>query len=84
MVKHLKRFGWEYVVVDEGWYLANLDIDGNDQRVRFEMDAYGRYLSVRARFPDYGPCGLCNLRSSGKRFVTSFFLREIYFTVSPK
>jgi alpha-galactosidase len=54
MAKHLKRFGWEYVVVDEGWYLANLDNDGNDQRVHFEMDAYGRYLPVRARFPSAG------------------------------
>ena len=54
MAEHLKRFGWEYVVVDEGWYLSNLDIDGNDQRVRFEMDANGRYLPVLARFPSAG------------------------------
>jgi hypothetical protein len=54
MAEHLKRFGWEYVVVDEGWYLGNLDIDGNDQRVRFEMDANGRYLPVPARFPSAG------------------------------
>src|SRR6516225_12266794 len=23
MAGHLKRFGWQYVVIDEGWYLVN-------------------------------------------------------------
>jgi hypothetical protein len=54
MAQHLKRFGWEYVVVDEGWYLANLDARGDDKHVRFEMDAYGRYIPVPARFPSAG------------------------------
>ncbi len=54
MAQHLKRFGWQYVVVDEGWYLANLDARGNDEKVRFQMDAYGRYVPVPARFPSAG------------------------------
>jgi hypothetical protein len=54
MAQHLKRFGWEYVVVDEGWYLANLDAKGNVDHTRFEMDAYGRYVPVPARFPSAG------------------------------
>ena len=54
MAQHLKRFGWEYVVVDEGWYLANLDAKGNVSHARFEMDAYGRYVPVPARFPSAG------------------------------
>jgi len=54
MAQHLKRFGWEYVVVDEGWYLANLDASGNVNQTRFEMDAYGRYVPVPARFPSAG------------------------------
>ncbi len=54
MARHLKRFGWEYVVVDEGWYLANLDASGNDNHSRFEIDAYGRYIPVPARFPSAG------------------------------
>lgn len=54
MARNLKPFGWRYVVVDEGWYLANLDNNGNDQRVRFEMDAYGRYVPVPTRFPSAG------------------------------
>ena len=54
MAQHLKRFGWEYVVVDEGWYLANLDDKGNVRHARYEMDAYGRYVPVPARFPSAG------------------------------
>ena len=23
MAKHLKQFGWQYVVIDEGWYVSN-------------------------------------------------------------
>lgn len=54
MAQHLKKFGWEYVVVDEGWYLANLDAGGDDKHVRFQMDDYGRYVPVPARFPSAG------------------------------
>jgi alpha-galactosidase len=54
MAKHLKSFGWEYIVVDEGWYLSNLGADGNDDHVRFELDSYGRYVPVPARFPSAG------------------------------
>ena len=54
MAQHLKRFGWEYVVVDEGWYLSNLDDRGNVSHARYEMDAYGRYVPVPARFPSAG------------------------------
>lgn len=54
MAQHLKQFGWQYVVVDEGWYLANLEANGDDQRVRFEMDDTGRYLPVPGRFPSAG------------------------------
>ncbi len=54
MARHLKRYGWEYVVVDEGWYLANLDARGGDSHTRFEMDAYGRYVPVPGRFPSAG------------------------------
>ena len=54
MAQHLKRFGWDYVVVDEGWYLANLDAKGNDQHIRFEIDAHGRYVPEPGRFPSAG------------------------------
>jgi len=53
IARNLKRYGWQYVVVDEGWYLANLNAN-DDRNVRFEMDAYGRYVPVPARFPSAG------------------------------
>ena len=54
MAKHLKSFGWEYIVVDEGWYVSGLGPDGNDDHARFELDASGRYVPVPARFPSAG------------------------------
>ncbi|MGB6802554.1 MAG: hypothetical protein WBE31_09820, partial [Candidatus Sulfotelmatobacter sp.] len=30
MAKHLKRFGWEYAVIDEGWYIPDPAIDARD------------------------------------------------------
>jgi len=53
IAKNLKKFGWQYVVVDEGWYLTNLKAN-DDSQVRFEMDEYGRYVPVPARFPSAG------------------------------
>lgn len=54
LARNLKRFGWEYVVVDEGWYLSNLDPRGNASEARFQMDEFGRYVPVPARFPSAG------------------------------
>lgn len=54
MAGNLKSYGWDYVVVDEGWYLGNLDSAGNDEHVLFELDSYGRYVPVPARFPSAG------------------------------
>lgn len=54
LAKNLKRYGWQYVVVDEGWYLSNLEKNGNDSAARFEMDQYGRYVPVQKRFPSAG------------------------------
>ena len=54
LARNLKRFGWEYVVVDEGWYLSNLDARGDAREARFQMDGFGRYVPVPARFPSAG------------------------------
>ncbi len=55
MAKHLKKYGWEYVVVDIEWY-AN---DAGTRRDQYqyipfgndEMDAYGRLQPSPGRFP---------------------------------
>lgn len=54
LAKNLKRYGWQYVVVDEGWYLSNLDAKGNADKSLYQMDDYGRYVPVPGRFPSAG------------------------------
>ena len=46
--QHLQRLGWQYVVVDEGWYLRQPGQKGAAQG--FVMDADGRYLVANNRF----------------------------------
>ena len=46
--KHLQPLGWQYVVVDEGWYLRNPGKKGADQG--FVMDHDGRYAVADNRF----------------------------------
>ena len=55
MAKHLKEYGWEYIVVDIEWY----SYDAGSQRTRYqyipfwkvEMDEYSRLLPCVQRFP---------------------------------
>ncbi len=57
---NLQPSGWQYVVVDEGWYLAhpeNAGTKGADQG--YTMDANGRYTAADDRFPD----GMASLAS---------------------
>ncbi len=47
--QHLQPLGWQYVVVDEGWYLRNPGKKGKEQG--FVMDPQGRYVVADNRFP---------------------------------
>jgi len=49
MAQHLKRYGWEYAVVDEGWYLKNPE--AKPGAFQFVMSGDGRYLPAVNRFP---------------------------------
>jgi alpha-galactosidase len=52
MSKHLKKDGWEYIVVDIRWFVENDKAGGYNQTdPRYVMDAYGRYLPAVNRFP---------------------------------
>ncbi|MDP9338345.1 MAG: hypothetical protein M3P45_05700 [Acidobacteriota bacterium] len=51
MAKHLKAFGWEYVVVDMEWYVTNPIKEGNSKTSKFSLDKYGRYTPTVNRFP---------------------------------
>ena len=59
MAKNLLRYGWEYAVVDEGWYLQNPE--GKAGTFRFTMDANGRYTPALNRFPAENRPGFTDL-----------------------
>src|SRR5277367_2762499 len=49
MSKHLKRFGWQYVVIDEGWYISNPESKPPDYKFLLSND--GRFIPAPGRFP---------------------------------
>ncbi|SFS12439.1 Alpha galactosidase A [Granulicella pectinivorans] len=51
LAKTLKPFGWQYAVIDEGWFLKNPKDLKSPEKVVYELDAYGRYNPVPERFP---------------------------------
>jgi alpha-galactosidase len=52
MTAHLKKFGWEYIVVDIRWYVGNDKSGGyNEKDPVYNMDKYGRFLPAVNRFP---------------------------------
>ena len=52
MSKYLKSSGWEYVVVDIRWYVANDKAHGyNETDPNYSLDEYGRFTPSVERFP---------------------------------
>jgi len=51
MAKHLKDFGWEYVVVDIQWYNPTSNSHEYEPFAEECMDEYGRFLPAENRFP---------------------------------
>jgi alpha-galactosidase len=52
MAKNLKKYGWEYIVVDIRWYVGNDKSGGyNEDNPEFTMDEYGRFTPAVNRFP---------------------------------
>lgn len=50
MAQHLKQFGWQYAVVDEGWYLQNPE-SGGKPAWQFTLDKTSRLIPAENRFP---------------------------------
>src|ERR1700723_1284337 len=50
MAANLKQNGWQYIVVDEGWYVQNPESAGKPDQ-RFTLDANGLYQPAPNRFP---------------------------------
>jgi alpha-galactosidase len=51
MAKHLKRFGWQYIVIDEGWYIPNPESNPPDYRFTLSNSNDGRFVPAPVRFP---------------------------------
>jgi alpha-galactosidase len=52
MADHLKRFGWEYIVVDIRWYVDNDKAHGyNEADPKYNIDSFGRFQPSVERFP---------------------------------
>ena len=51
MAKHLRPFGWEYVVVDIQWYQPTATTHAYEPFSDVRMDGFGRLLPAENRFP---------------------------------
>lgn len=52
MAKYLKPYGWNYVVVDIRWYVANDKAHGyNEKDPQYSIDKWGRFMPAVNRFP---------------------------------
>src|SRR5580693_4730185 len=51
MAEHLKSYGWQYVVVDSGWYVTNHSAGTNAESAQFSLDAFGRYTPAVNTIP---------------------------------
>ena len=52
MAANLKKFGWEYIIVDIRWYVENDKSHGyNEKDPIINMDNYGRLVPAVNRFP---------------------------------
>ena len=51
MAAQLKEFGWQYVVVDEGWYLENPENASIPEALRYTINSQGQYEPAANRFP---------------------------------
>lgn len=51
MAKNLKMYGWEYLIVDSGWYVTNHASGTNAQNAKFSLDGFGRYTPAVNTIP---------------------------------
>lgn len=51
MAQHLKEFGWQYIVVDMGWYVTNHSAGSNAENAQFSLDEFGRFTPAVNSIP---------------------------------
>ncbi len=49
MAAHLRRYGWRYFVIDEGWFIRNPLAPGSD--AQYALNGHGLYVPAPNRFP---------------------------------
>ena len=49
--KHLRPYGWQYIVVDMEWFVTNPVPEGNAKSAQYSLDEFGRYTPPPSRFP---------------------------------
>ncbi len=54
LAQGLKPFGWNYAVIDEGWFFYNPQDRPHADTLHYAIDSNGRYVPVPARFPSAG------------------------------
>jgi alpha-galactosidase len=54
LVNDLKPAGYNYAVIDEGWFFFNPEGRSQPATLHYAIDANGRYVPVPARFPSVG------------------------------
>lgn len=66
----LAPFGWNYAVIDEGWFFENPQDRDKPEKLHYALDPYGRYVPVPARFPSAGSGGYVTTASPGMLAAT--------------
>jgi hypothetical protein len=61
----LKSFGWNYAVIDEGWFFFNPEDRPKPDTLHYAIDEYGRYVPVPERFPSSGKATVVQMGPSG-------------------
>ena len=51
MASHLRKYGWQYIVIDADWYFPHPKTDETQESWEIMMDGYGRLLPAANRFP---------------------------------
>ena len=67
LARDLKPFGWNYAVIDEGWFMKNPQDRPTPEKLVFILDENGRYIPDPVRFPS----ALKNGRNTGFEAIAS-------------
>jgi len=57
MAQNLKSHGWEYIVVDMGWYITNHTGETNAKNSKYSLDEFGRFTPATNSIPSANSVG---------------------------